>query len=75
MAGNSELKFTVVEEIAVLSEAGNWNKELNIVKWGDNEPKYDIRTWNNGRTRAGKGITLSLEEIKELKKALNSLDV
>lgn len=75
MAGNSEFSFTVVKEIAVLSESGSRNKELNIVQWGDNEPKYDIRTWNNGRTRAGKGITLSLEEVKELKKALNSIDV
>lgn len=40
------IKFEIVKEIAVLSESKNWTKELNIVKWEDNPPKYDIRSWS-----------------------------
>ena len=50
-------------------------KEVNIVQWGDSIAKYDIRSWNKDHSRAGKGISLSLQEIKELKKILNKLEI
>ena len=69
------LRFEVIEKIAVLSENGNWSKELNIVQWGDNIAKYDIRPWNSTHTISGKGITLTLQELIALKKALNMIDI
>ncbi len=68
-----QLRVEIVEEIGVLSESGNWRKELNVVQWGENAPKYDIRSWNADHTQTGKGITLSLAEMKELKKLLEGL--
>ena len=75
MDNKTEFSFEIVEEIATLSESGKWKKQLNIVQWGDNIAKYDIRSWNEDKTKSGKGITLSLEEIRALKKALYSLDI
>lgn len=60
------IKFEIVKEIAVLSESKNWTKELNIVKWEDNPPKYDIRNWSENHEKPGKGITLSKEEMEIL---------
>lgn len=69
------INFEIVEELAILSESGNWAKELNIVQWGDNIAKYDIRAWNKDHTKSGKGVTLTLPELVALKKALNMLDI
>ena len=68
-----EIKYEIVEKIAVLSESSKgWTKELNLIKWNDREPKYDIREWSPDGSKMGKGITLSDEEIAVLKKALES---
>ena len=68
-----EIKYEIVEKIAVLSESSKgWTKELNLIKWNDRDPKYDIREWSPDGSKMGKGITLSEEEVEVLKKALNS---
>jgi hypothetical protein len=75
METDKKLECTIVEELATLSESGSWRKQLNIVQWGNNIAKYDIRSWNEDNTKMGKGVTLSLEEIRTLKKALNNLEI
>ena len=68
-----EIKYEIVEKIAVLSESSKgWTKELNLIKWNDRDPKYDIREWSPDGSKMGKGITLSDEEVAVLKKALAS---
>ena len=68
-----EIKYEIVEKIAVLSESSKgWTKELNLIKWNDRDPKYDIREWSPDGSKMGKGITLSDEEIAVLREALNS---
>ena len=68
----AEIKYEVVEHIGVLSEsAKGWKKELNRISWNGNEPKYDIREWAPNREKMGKGVTLSEEEVQELKRLLN----
>ena len=65
----AEIKYEVVKEIGVLSETGNgWTKEINLVSWNDRNAVYDIRTWSEDKERMGKGITLTADEVKELKK-------
>jgi hypothetical protein len=66
----AELKYEVVERIAILSEKGNWTKELNKVSWNDRPAKYDLRDWNHSESKMGKGTTLSDEEIQNLKQVL-----
>jgi len=70
----AELKFEITKSLGVLSEnPKGWTKELNLVSWNDREPKYDLREWSPEHDRMGKGITLSDDDILELKDILNSL--
>ena len=70
----AEIKYEIKEKIGVISENDKvWTKELNLISWNDREPKYDIRDWNEGHDRMGKGITLTDEEITNLKDILNKL--
>lgn len=70
----TDIKFEITEHIGVISEnAKGWKKELNFISWNDREPKYDIRDWGPNHEKMGKGVTLSEEEVNELKKLLNSL--
>ncbi|MDR0334294.1 MAG: YdbC family protein [Methanomassiliicoccaceae archaeon] len=67
-----EFKYEIVERIAVLSESSKgWTKELNLISWNGREAKYDIREWSPDNEKMGKGVTLTDEEIVQLKKALN----
>ncbi|OGO88089.1 MAG: hypothetical protein A2Y24_07485, partial [Clostridiales bacterium GWE2_32_10] len=62
------------EKIAVLSQtSGGWTKELNLVSWNDKPAKYDLRDWSPEHEKMGKGITLSEEEMQELKKVLGGM--
>lgn len=71
-----EIKYEVINTIGVVSEGKNgWNKELNLIKWNDREPVYDIRTWSPDHEKIGKGVTISVEEAKVLRDMLNSLDL
>lgn len=56
----ADIKFEIKETIGVLSEsAKGWTKELSLVSWNDNAPKYDIREWSPDHTKMGKGVTLT----------------
>lgn len=71
----SEIKFEIVKKIGVLSSsAKGWNKELNLVSWNDREAKYDIREWAPDGITMSKGITLSKEELSQLKVILNGME-
>lgn len=72
----SELKFEIKETFGMLSESGKgWQKELSLISWNDREPKYDIRDWSPDHEKMGKGVTLTAQELKELKKLLNEMDI
>ena len=61
------ITFEIIRQIGVISESPTgWKKELNIVKWGDREPKYDIRDWDNEHERMSRGLTLTEEEVEKL---------
>lgn len=43
----SEINYEMIEKIGVLSTSkSGWNKELNLIRWNDREPKYDLRDWS-----------------------------
>ena len=69
-----DIKYEITKHIGVLSEsAKGWTKELNLVSWNDREPKYDIREWSPGREKMGKGVTLSEDEVVQLKRLLEEM--
>jgi len=68
----AELQYEIVETIGVLSESSKgWTRELNLVSWNGREPKYDLRDWAPDHDKMSKGLTLSEEEVQQLKKILN----
>ena len=74
MAANSQFKFEIIQNIAVLStEKSGWTKELNLVSYNDAPPKYDISTWDPKHEKMGKGITLTKEELTQLESVLREL--
>lgn len=69
-----EIKYEITQSIACLSEEKNgWTKELNLVSWNGNAPKYDIRSWSADHSKMGKGITLTKEELVQLASVLQEL--
>ena len=69
-----EIKFEIKETLGTLSESSKgWIKELNLISWNERDPKYDLRDWSPDHAKMGKGVTLSLEELKKLCDLLNEL--
>lgn len=72
----SDIKYEIVKQIGVLSKTGSgWTKELNLIRWNDREPKYDLRDWSAEHAKMGKGVTLSKEELLALKELLNNMEL
>ncbi|HOF95460.1 MAG TPA: PC4/YdbC family ssDNA-binding protein [Clostridia bacterium] len=70
----AELAYEIIQNIACLSqEYRGWTKELNLISWNGNKPKYDIRAWSADHKQMGKGITLTKEELTALRDVLNEL--
>lgn len=63
-----EFNYQILEHIATLSKSGETTKELNLISYNGKPPVYDIRRWKDGKMQ--KGITLTAEELEQLKKAL-----
>ena len=71
-----DVKYKIEKEVGVISETSKgWRKELNLISWNGREAKYDLRDWSPEHEKMGKGITLTLDELKQLKNILNELDI
>lgn len=71
-----DIKFEIKKTVGTLSESSKgWKKELNLISWNDKEPKYDIRDWDSEHKKMGKGVTLSIEELKKLRDLLNEMSL
>lgn len=68
-----ELTYNIVKTLLVFPKVGKNHKELNLIEWGNNKAKYDLRAWNDDRSEMTKGITLSEEELLILKEGLGGL--
>lgn len=77
-ANDEGIKYEVIEKCGVISEGKNgWTTELRYVKWGDNDPKYDIRSWvtnEDGTEKCGKGITLTGEQLEALGNIIKGME-
>ena len=66
--------FKILNNIATLSDKDNISKEFNLVQYKDlKNPILDIRKWDNNNNDKSmlKGITLTDDEARKLKDALN----
>ena len=67
--------YEIVKKIATIAEAGGNSVELNIIRYGNKAPKYDLRRWQvkGGVRRMQKGITLNAEELHMLRNVLDGM--
>jgi hypothetical protein len=66
----------IVQQLGTLSQsAKGWQKQINLISWNEKEPKFDIRDWSPNGEKMGKGITFTVDELRELKSILNGLDI
>ena len=71
-----DFSFNIVDSLGTFSKSkSGWTTELNLVSWGGREPKYDIRSWSPDHNKMGKGVTLTKEELIELKKLLDQTEI
>ena len=72
----AEFKYEIQEEFGVLSDTGKgWTRELNLISWNEGKPKYDIRDWAPDRSKMGKGVTLTPDEVMLLRDLLGEIDI
>jgi hypothetical protein len=70
----ADLKYDILEKFGVLSTSkSGWELQLNFVQWGENTPKFDIRTWAPDNQKMGKGITLTHDEVVKLHDLLGAI--
>lgn len=69
-----EFDYEVVKTYGSLSESSKgWKKEIKLISWNQKEPKYDIREWSPDGEKMGKGVTLSKEELVNLKSLIDEI--
>lgn len=72
----ADFSFEVLEDHGILStKSKGWNRHLTTTQWGDHPPKYDIRDWSPGFEKMGKGISLSQDELRQLRDLLNQMEL
>ncbi|WP_010233413.1 YdbC family protein [Clostridium arbusti] len=72
----ADIKFEIKENTGILSESPKgWKKELNLISWNDKETKFDIRDWDPDHKKMGKGVTLTVDELKKLRDVLNGMEL
>lgn len=69
----ADLKCGIIKELIVFPAEGKYHKELNLIEWGSNKAKYDLRGWTEDRSEMTKGITLTKEELILLKEKLGGI--
>ena len=74
---SKEIQYEIVKHLGTISTNGNYTKEANIIKWGENEPVYDIRVFKtdkNGIKQPLKGISMTKDNMIVLKDLLMKID-
>ena len=50
-----------------------WARCVKLISWNDRPAKFDIREWNGDK--AGKGLTFTREEMRNLRDILNGINM
>ena len=68
----NEITMEITKKIGKVGE----KMQLNMISWNGAAPKYDLRNWytdKNGVEKYAKGITMTHEELMELKNLLKGI--
>jgi hypothetical protein len=72
----ADFKYDIKKNLGTISEsAKGWKREVNVMTWNNKKAKVDIREWDENHEQMGKGITLSKEELKQLKDILDKINI
>ena len=66
----NDFSYKIIRNITTISQRGNWALELNLISWDGRPATFDLRKWNEDRTKMSKGISLTRDEVKALGKFL-----
>lgn len=68
--------YDVLKSYGEISQSpSGWTKELKLISWNNRPEKYDLRDWAPDGEKMGKGITLSEDELRNLRDLLNAMDL
>ena len=67
----AEITYEIKEKIAVLSDGGAWETQVNLISWNHAKPEYDIRKWNVETGKMSKGVSLTEAEWEALGELFN----
>lgn len=63
--GKDDFTFEVIKDYGAFGE-GKWQKHLTLTSFCGNEPKLDIRAWNEDMTKMSSGVTLDNADAYDL---------
>lgn len=72
-----EFNYTVEKQFGTVSNAGALPIELNLISFNGAAARYDLRKWRDresGEHTMQKGITMTREELVDLKNFLNAVE-
>lgn len=73
MKKKKDFTYTIKKQYGTISTAGSLPIELNLISFRGAAPRYDIRKWRtkeDGERSMQKGITLTREELRDLRSFL-----
>ncbi|HZK02581.1 MAG TPA: PC4/YdbC family ssDNA-binding protein [Anaerovoracaceae bacterium] len=74
-ARDREVTFELVEHIGIFGkDPKGWTKELNRVAWNGGVTKYDIRSWDENHLKMGRGVTLTKQELIDLRSLFGQIE-
>lgn len=63
----NDIVFEVKEHLGVINKyTTGWTKELNLISWNGQPPKYDVRDWSPDHERMSRGVTLHYRELRKI---------
>lgn len=77
MANKKEFTYTIEKRFGTVSNAGTLPIELNLISFNGTAARYDLRKWRdkeNGEHTMQKGLTMTREELLDLRAFLNAME-
>lgn len=63
----NEFNYEIIQTYGIVDTSKKgWTTEVNLIKWGSNAPKIDLRAWSPDHQKMSKGITFSKGQLSKL---------
>lgn len=68
----SVFKYEIKKHIATISAMndGRFTLELNLISYGDNPARYDLRKWDRAANKMLRGVTFTADDAQKILEAL-----